>query len=232
MIARPLAGACLAIHALPALAPIVPTVANVLAVPRRLDSHNSVFLTFDDGPHPQGTPAVLNLLAKAGATATFFLVGEQVERRPQLAAEIAAAGHGVAIHCHRHRNHLRLHPRQITEDLNRAQECISEATDLEPRLYRPPYGIFSGESLALVRRRGWWPLLWSAWGRDWRKNITAERIAALATRGLGPGSVILLHDADYYSATESWQRTVAALPRIIDEVAERGLEFEAVPGEL
>ena len=67
-------------------------------------------LTFDDGPHPQGTPAVLSALAAHGARATFFLVGEQVERRPALAREVHDAGHEVALHCHRHRNALRLTP--------------------------------------------------------------------------------------------------------------------------
>ena len=68
-------------------------------------------LTFDDGPHPQGTPTILEILREHGAVATFFLAGEQVARRPELAAEIVAAGHRVELHCHRHRNQLRLTPR-------------------------------------------------------------------------------------------------------------------------
>src|SRR5919204_6378424 len=91
----------------PAVAPIAPWAAAALGVPRRIPSLGAVALTFDDGPHPEGTPAALEALAATGARATFFLVGEQVERNPALAAEIAAAGHGVASHGHVHRNQLR-----------------------------------------------------------------------------------------------------------------------------
>src|SRR6266540_3949028 len=108
-------------------APIASSVSEGLGITRTVDG-DGVALTFDDGPHAQGTPAVLEALAAAGARATFFLVGEQVERRPALAAEIAAAGHEVALHCHRHRNLLRLRPSQVSADLVRAVAVIGEAT--------------------------------------------------------------------------------------------------------
>ena len=101
-------------HAGPALAPIVPAVGRRLPVVLREEEVEGVFLTFDDGPHPQGTPAVLEILREAGQTATFFLAGEQVEQRPALAAEIVAAGHRVELHCHRHRNPLRPEHRSPT----------------------------------------------------------------------------------------------------------------------
>src|SRR4051794_28550205 len=103
--------------ALPALAPVIPSVSRALGIARSLEA--GVAITFDDGPHPQGTPAVLEVLDRAGVHATFFLVGEQVERRPALAAEIAAAGHRVAVHGQRHRNLLRLTPRALADDLDR-----------------------------------------------------------------------------------------------------------------
>src|SRR5436190_884833 len=88
----------------PALAAVAAPVAGALGVPRRLEREGGVAITFDDGPHPDGTPAVLEVLAAAGVRATFFLVGEQVERNPALAAEIAAAGHGIESHGHVHRS--------------------------------------------------------------------------------------------------------------------------------
>src|SRR5207342_702250 len=102
------------------LAPIVPAVARGLRVPLRRAGAAGVALTFDDGPHPQGTPATLAALDAAGARATFFLVGEQVRAYPALAAEIVAAGHAVAVHGDRHRNLLRVPPRALTADLDRA----------------------------------------------------------------------------------------------------------------
>jgi hypothetical protein len=128
---------------------------------------------------------------------------------PRLAAEIAAAGHGVGVHGYRHRNQLRLSPGALERDLDRAAEVIGEATGSRCEVYRPPYGIFSFPGLALVRRRGLRPLLWSRWGRDWRASATAGSIAAKVGRGLSGGDVLLLHDADHYSAPGSWRATAA-----------------------
>ncbi len=209
---------------LPALAPLVPSLCRPLGIPRTLPGEQPVVaLTFDDGPHPRGTPAVLDALATAGAHATFFLVGEQVRREPALAAEVVAAGHAVALHGDRHRLQLRFTPRALADDLDRGHATIAEATGVAPRHYRPPFGIFSPAGLALVRRRGWAPLLWSRWGHDWRLHRTPAQIAGELTERLAPGDVLLLHDADDYSQPGSWQRTVAALPAVLAEVERRGL---------
>ncbi len=184
-------------------------------------------LTFDDGPHAQGTPAVLEILAGRNVKATFFLVGEQVLRNPALAAEIVAAGHAVGLHCHRHRNLLRLAPWQVREDIARACAAIEQATGVFPGLYRPPYGILNATALRVARREGWRTILWSHWGRDWEARATFESIATRVTDGAGAGAVLLLHDADDYSAPGSWRRTAQALPRVLDVLAERGLEAVA-----
>jgi peptidoglycan/xylan/chitin deacetylase (PgdA/CDA1 family) len=155
--------------------------------------------------------------------ATFFLVGEQVERNPALAREIVEAGHGIGLHCHRHRNLLRLTPRQVREDIDRALEVIGAGTGRRPTLYRPPYGVLNASALRLARGRGWRTLLWSHWGRDWEARATPESISARATDGAGEGAVLLLHDADDYSAPDSWRRTAAALPRILETLDARGL---------
>jgi peptidoglycan/xylan/chitin deacetylase (PgdA/CDA1 family) len=189
----------------------------------RQDDPDGVALTFDDGPHPQGTPAVLEALRDAGAPATFFLAGEQVVARPSLAAEIVAAGHRVELHCFRHRNQLRLTPGQLIDDTERCRAAIEEATGQAVGDYRPPYGIFSGAGLRAIRGRGWRPVLWSLWGRDWDRGASAASIARRATAGARAGDVLLLHDADFYSAPGSWARTAAALPRIVDELGRRGL---------
>jgi peptidoglycan/xylan/chitin deacetylase (PgdA/CDA1 family) len=214
---------------LPALAPLVPSLRRPLGIPSTLaGAEPAVALTFDDGPHPRGTPAVLEALAAAGARATFFLVGEQVRRFPALAAETAAAGHAVALHGDRHRLQLRLAPRALARDLDRGHATIAEATGTAPACYRPPFGIFSPAGLAIVRRRGWRPLLWSRWGHDWRLHRTPGQIAAELTERLAPGDVLLLHDADHYSQPGSWQRTAAALPAVLAEIERRGLRTVAL----
>jgi peptidoglycan-N-acetylglucosamine deacetylase len=218
------AAAATVVHAGPALAPIVPGIAPALGIQLRQDGVEGVALTFDDGPHPEGTPQVLEILREAGAPATFFLAGEQVEQRPALAAEIAAAGHRVELHCHRHRNQLRLTPNQLLDDADRAVATIEDASGQEIANYRPPYGIFSYAGLRAIRRRGWRPLLWSQWGKDWKRSATADSIAQRCTASVRAGDILLLHDADYYSAPGSWVRTVAALPLILEELDSRGLK--------
>lgn len=214
----------LAWHACPALAPVVPAIGNGLGVVLRQDDLDGVALTFDDGPHPHGTVSVLETLREYGAEATFFLAGEQVEQRPALAAEIVAAGHRVELHCHRHRNQLRLAPRELLEDAERGRAAIEEATGQPIADYRPPYGIFSGSGLRAVRGRGWRPVLWSQWGRDWDRRATPESITRRLTADLSAGDILLLHDADYYSPRGSWVRTAAALSKILELLEARGLK--------
>lgn len=211
-------------YAGPALAPVVPRIGDGLGVRLRLEEAEGVAITFDDGPHPHGTPAVLEALREADAKATFFLAGEQVLRRPALAAEIVAAGHRVELHCHRHRNQLRLSARSLLDDAERGRAAIEEASGQAIADYRPPYGIFSAVGLRAVRSRGWRPLLWSQWGRDWDRRATPASIVHRTTAGARAGDIVLLHDADYYSAPGSWVRTAAALPTILEELEGRGLK--------
>ena len=186
---------------------------------------SGVALTFDDGPHRHGTPQVLEILADQQVRATFFLVGEQVRKQPELAAEIAAAGHEIALHCYEHRNLMGLTPHQTRDDLERADQLISEVTGCIPRLYRPPYGILSASALRFARERKLDTVLWSNDGRDWSSKASPETIYQQITADLTPGAVMLLHDADDYSVQHSWTRTVAALPQTIERVRELDLEF-------
>jgi peptidoglycan/xylan/chitin deacetylase (PgdA/CDA1 family) len=203
----------------------VPAAADRLGIPRTLlPEAEGVALTFDDGPHPEGTPAVLELLAGAGARAMFFLIGEQVERRPSLAAEIAAAGHGIGVHGYRHILQLRRGARALREDVVQATTTIGEATGVAPSYHRAPYGVYSPAGLAAAREAGLRPLLWSRWGKDWRKFTTPRRIASRVLREIEPRDVILLHDADFYSSQNSHRRTGEALKIILRELNARELD--------
>jgi peptidoglycan/xylan/chitin deacetylase (PgdA/CDA1 family) len=210
-------------HFLPGAAQPIPALRPALGIESETPGGTGVALTFDDGPHPQGTPAILDALGRAGARATFFLVGEQASRWPALAREIVAAGHTVALHGDRHRNLLRLTPFQTYEDLSRGWERVAAAAGTRPTLYRPPYGVFNAAALGVARRRGWRPILWTRWGRDWEPTATGPSIAASLANGLRPGAVLLLHDADHYSAPGSWMRTAAALPRVLEKIGQRRL---------
>jgi peptidoglycan-N-acetylglucosamine deacetylase len=204
----------------------LPDVLGRLGIADRTLERRDVGLTFDDGPHAEGTPAVLELLAARGARATFFLVGEQVARNPGLAREIVAAGHGIGLHCDRHRNLLRLGPAAVRDDIARARERIEDHTGVGIERYRPPYGVFNAAALLIARTNGWRPLLWTHWGRDWEAGASAASIARLLTGpGLGEGSVLLAHDADDYGSPGCWRRTLAALPLVLDELERRELRL-------
>jgi peptidoglycan-N-acetylglucosamine deacetylase len=205
------------------LAPVNRAAAVGLTLPRTLPAAPGVALTFDDGPHPEGTPAILELLARHRATATFFVVGEQVRRRPALLARIREQGHQVALHCDRHRLQLRLGRETLLDDLRRGTAAIEDAVGERPRWHRPPYGIYSPSGLAAARTAGLQPLLWSRWGKDWRRLTTPARIARRAMRGLLPGDVILLHDADFYGARGSHLRTAGAVEIMLVELSRRKL---------
>lgn len=187
---------------------------------------DGVALTFDDGPdHCLGE--FLATLDRYGARATFFLVGEQVRAAPGRVAEIVAAGHEVGLHCDQHLSHLSLTPRQVLEDLRRARATIEDAAGRPIRLYRPPYGQYNLVSWIAVGRLGWTRVRWSRDPRDWAADATPDGIVAAVGKPR-PGDIILLHDSDRYSARGSHERTLAALPRILDTISAAGLAARPV----
>jgi peptidoglycan/xylan/chitin deacetylase (PgdA/CDA1 family) len=205
------------------LAPVNRGAAAAASLPRTLPGALGVALTFDDGPHPEGTPAILEVLARHDAVATFFVVGEQVRRYPELVARAAGQGHAIALHGDRHLLQLRRTRDALQTDVHRGSAAIEDAIGTRPLWHRPPYGIYRPGGLEAARDAGLAPLLWSRWGKDWRRLTTPARIAKRAGRGLLPGDVILLHDSDAYSARDSHRRTTAAVEILLTELAARKL---------
>ena len=186
---------------------------------------NRAALTFDDGPDPDATPAVLAALDDAGLRATFFMVGEQAMIHRALAREVADRGHEVALHGFEHREHGQLSAREARDDLARGLGTIEVAAGRRPLLYRPPYGRFSEDSYAACRDLGLEPVLWSSWGMDW-ESIAAERISELVLRDLQPGAIVLLHDSARYAHRATAEPTAGA----IGTIAAAGVELGPVGG--
>jgi peptidoglycan/xylan/chitin deacetylase (PgdA/CDA1 family) len=183
-----------------------------------------VALTFDDGPDPKSTPSFLRLLAARRVRATFFLLGSEAHRSPELVREIAAAGHEIGVHGWLHRPLLLRGPRATYADLARARDTVAEITGRRPTLFRPPYGVMSGSAHMAARRLGLTPVLWTCWGEDWTAKATPESVHRTVVTDLYGGGTILLHDSDCTSAPGAWRSALGALPRVLDTCEERGYE--------
>jgi peptidoglycan/xylan/chitin deacetylase (PgdA/CDA1 family) len=182
---------------------------------------DGVALTFDDGPSPVATPAVLDRLDRLGLRATFFALGSLAARDPDLVAEVVRRGHQVETHGYDHRHHLARSPRWVRRDLRAAEEAMA-AVGVRPRWYRPSYGQATAATLWEARRRGWETVLWSAWGREWATDRVDE-IAARINRRLRPGAIVLLHDNDRFGRPGMWKTGLDALDVVAEELDRRGL---------
>ena len=180
----------------------------------RVEAAGQAVLTFDDGPDasPGATVAILDALDAAGAKATFFLVGEQIEEAPEVAAEILARGHEVGVHGQRHFRHDRVPVAESVADIEAGQAALAAVLDTPPRFYRPPYGKLTPDGAEACRRLGLEVAYWSTWGLDW-EPLSSARIARRVNRDLDDGAVVLLHDSARYavrpSATELSRRAVS-----------------------
>jgi peptidoglycan-N-acetylglucosamine deacetylase len=188
---------------------------------------DTIALTFDDGPDEDATPAVLDALEKAGITATFFLVGEQLMRHHGIARRAAIAGHELALHGFSHRRHADLIPPDARDEIPRGMGAFEAVTGSKPRFFRPPYGRFSEHSYKACEAMGLQPVYWSAWGLDW-EDIGSDRIADLVIRDLSPGAIVVLHDSPRYADRPSSLPTAEAIPLIAAAAAERGLKWVTV----
>lgn len=217
-----LLGGALAVHAAPAVSAVGEVRRTFLPQLAGFGRPDHVALTFDDGPDRRSTPQFVAELGRLGVRATFFLLGEMVERHPGAAAELVAAGHEVALHGYAHRLLPLRFPRAAVRDIRRGLSVVREATGVQPRFFRPPYGYLSAAGLWVADREGLQPVLWSCWGRDWVSGTTPDAVVRTVLRDLSGGGTVLLHDSDCTSAPESWRVTLATLPAIVAAARDRG----------
>lgn len=185
-------------------------------------TRREVALTFDDGPDPTTTPALLALLAEHGATATFFVIGEQVERHPELVCGIHSAGHRIGNHSHRHKIWNAFTTGRLRRDLGRCQTAVQRACGEPPRLFRPPYGVRTHATSAAAAAHGLEVVGWSAGGFDTTRR-SVERLAATIAARLEPGAIVLLHDRG-----PGKDKTLALTRAVLDLCASRGLRVRAM----
>jgi peptidoglycan/xylan/chitin deacetylase (PgdA/CDA1 family) len=174
-----------------------------------------VALTFDDGPHPQHTPLLLDILAARRQRATFYVIGRLVERFPDIVRRMVAEGHEVANHTWSHPTLSSLGDAGVLREIDRTQEVIWRVTGHVPTTMRPPYGAFTArQSRMLAEARNLPTIIWSVDPQDWRRpgpQVVADRMV----RGAQPGAIILAHDIH--------APTIRAVPPAIDGLIARGL---------
>lgn len=162
---------------------------EAVATPER-----EIVLTFDDGPDPVGTPAVLDALAVHGATATFFVLLTRVRRFPEVLERVRAEGHEIALHGVDHQRLTRFSAREVRGRTAAAKVELEELTGERVRWFRPPYGAQTPAAWLAVRRAGLVPVLWGPTTWDWRDVAQEERVRK-AHEGARAGAVVLAHDA-------------------------------------
>lgn len=212
------------VHMLTLVATLVPNCQWWGPVQTRV-SGDRVWLTIDDGPDPEDTPAILEILSSYGATATFFVIGEKASRWPELIEAMREAGHGVENHTLTHPQYSfwRADRQRVIKEISGAQAAIREVLGTEPTLFRAPAGMRNLFVHPLLDRLGLRLVGWSARGRDGVSTDRDEIVRRLEA-GIRPGAILLMHEGKLDS--EGGSLIVDTLPRVLAAIRERDLVVE------
>ncbi|HTS62372.1 MAG TPA: polysaccharide deacetylase family protein [Candidatus Acidoferrales bacterium] len=182
-------------------------------------------LTFDDGPS-EATPEILQILAHHSVPATFFVCGANVERLPEIAGAIAAAGHEIGNHSHAHPYLFLCSPQAIEEDLRRAQEAIGRHMGVRPVWFRAPYGVRWLGLRGAQARLQLTGVMWTAIGYDWSSG--AEAIVARMAAKVANGAILCLHDGRELRARPDVRQTIGAVRRLVPMLLDQGYKLETI----
>lgn len=186
----------------------------------RDQASDRILLTFDDGPHPETTPAVLQVLKRYGAIALFFVVGNRIHRAPWALQQIIDDGHLIGNHSYAHPLGPQMAYPHYLKDLQRCQEEILQHVDVRPQFHRPPLGNVSFASVFAPKRLGLRSVLWSYSSEDWRFRSDKEAVESVEriANNVQPRDILLFHDERLH--------TVVALERLLPQLLSRGIRFD------
>ena len=183
------------------------------------DNPKHLALTYDDGPNDVHTERLLEVLARYEVKATFFLIGRFVTARPQIARAIADAGHLLANHTETHPNLLFLSRSRLVHQFSDCSKAIADATGVQTRYFRPPFGARRPAVLQVARELGLEPVMWSVTCYDWHRRATADSVLNHARKGIershARGHIILLHDGGHTNLGQDRSHTVEATERLL-----------------
>ena len=186
-----------------------------------------LFLTFDDGPTPGVTDWVLDQLGAYGAKATFFVVGEQAERHPDLLREVVRRGHTVGTHTQHHLNGWKTGSAEYLDDVRQGNQAVSailksEFPEYEVAYFRPPYGRIRSRDAKQIRDDHQ-IVMWNVLAADWRQDLPVDKVTQRVTRNAVDGSIVVFHDS-----VKAEPRVKGALPKVLKHFSEKGFQFEAL----
>lgn len=181
------------------------------------NEQDTIYLTFDDGPHPEITPWVLDQLKSFEASATFFLIGENVQKHPELLDRIVKEGHAIGNHSYSHPSGWKTSDTTYFEDVKRGHELT------QSNLFRPPYGRIT-RSQAQHLREMYTIIMWSDLSADFDTSYDSATCVEFATRKVKPGSIIVFHDSE-----KAWPRLKDALPKCLEFYRSQGFQMHQLP---
>jgi peptidoglycan/xylan/chitin deacetylase (PgdA/CDA1 family) len=176
-----------------------------------------VFLTFDDGPHPEITPKVLALLKQHNATATFFLVGDNALKYPDVVAQIVNEGHAIGNHTMHHVNGYKTSTKSYLENVSKCAKHVSSS------LFRPPYGKLTRKQGNALLKQGYKLIMWDVLSYDFDKTISAEACAKNVIKHIKPGSIVVFHDSE-----KAESNMLHALEKTLEYGLSKGFLFSAI----
>ena len=196
---------------------------NIRRLPQSSVAQNEIALTFDDGPDPDVTPRVLDLLDRHGCQASFYVVGEKALAHPNVIQEIVKRGHAVENHSHLHGNGFAFYgSRRLHNEIETAQNAITEIAGLAPRFFRAPMGLRTPFLDPVLARLG---LHYSTWTRRGFDSVAKDAAPVLRrlTTGLAVGDILLLHDGAMFAARKTKPIVLDVLPKLLTKISEMGL---------
>ncbi len=188
----------------------------------KMDSPD-IFLTFDDGPHPVATPIVLEILRTHKIKGTFFMSGLAVKKYPSLVKEVEAEKHTIGIHAFNHVRSIAFSKKTTMSEILRTQEAITQIGVHAAKIFRPPYGFFSWNTISASKELKYKLVMWTTSTGDYRRDRSDEYVWSTALTKLVPGAILVFHDNEL---TKSRIRQV--LPRVIAGIQERSLGFGSI----
>jgi peptidoglycan/xylan/chitin deacetylase (PgdA/CDA1 family) len=205
---------------------------NVTRLPAASAQRGELALTLDDGPDPDVTPAVLDLLLAHGVRATFFVIGRCARAHPALVQRMLAEGHAVENHSDQHRHHFSLRgPRGLAAEIEAAQATLAQLTGRRPTCFRAPAGLRNPFLDPVLHRRGLHLVSWSRRGFDTRERDPQVVLARL-TRGLAPGAILLLHDGHCARSATGRPVLLEVLPPLLEQCRRAGWRWVTLPEAL